>query len=46
MDKRLELTEKQKQLVKRLSDTFEEMEKENVGIMLCDASDHYVLTLE
>jgi len=44
MDKRLELTEKQKELVKRLSDTFEEMEKENVGIMLCDASDHHVLT--
>lgn len=44
MDKRLELTEKQKELVKRLSDTFEEMEKENVGIMLCDVSDHHVLT--
>lgn len=43
MDKRLELTEKQKELVKGLSDTFEEMKKENVGIMLCDVSDHHVL---
>lgn len=41
MDKRIELTEKQQELVKRLSDTFEEMKKEDLGVMLCDVGDHY-----
>lgn len=34
MDKRLKLTPKQKKLVKRLQETFEEMEKEQIGVVL------------
>lgn len=34
MDKRLKLTPKQKKLVKRLQETFEEMKKEQIGVVV------------
>ena len=39
MDKRLELTEKQKSVIKKLADVFKELQEEKVGIVSCQ--DHF-----